>query len=528
MAKKNAINNKSDPLDATSITINGAYTLPDVDGTANQVIETDGGGNLSWTTPSGGASITWDTATNDTNAAVNYGYVVDSVSYVNITLPATCAVGDVVKIVGEGSGKWKVTPNTGDTIYYLDESVDDTSYFTATNYKGSCEAHCITANSEWEITEVEDTEFVKGNNIKINTGYYSSYYLNQYGALKAWGYNVNYALGDGTLTDYSSPIAVSRSYKYIDIAAGGFFNAGGTKRNGAVGLAENNHAVGIGYSAVMGIQSRLAVTSLAVKEPTGIDFDYEYIDVSTGGSHSLCLRDDYTAWAWGYNDFGELGTGNTTDYFYPVSVTGGHSFIQIDCCTNYTFSGTSAGLKSDGSIWMWGANTLGKLGTGNTTNYSSPVSVTGGHSFIQVACGGVFTIALKADGSVWGWGENTWGQLGDGTTVDKSSPVSAVGGHSFIDIAAGYRFTIALKADGTAYAWGLNNVSQLGTNNATHYSSPVSVVGGYSYIDIASGADHTLAVTHDNHIYAWGRNNYGQLGDNSTTNRSSPVSVIGL
>ena len=524
MAKINAINNESDPLDAKSITINSAYTLPNVDGAATQVIETDGGGNLSWTTPSGGSSLTWATASNSITAAANYGYIVDSVSYVTITMPAVFAVGDVVKIVGKGTGKWKVAPPAGDAIHYLSENVNSLSYFTATNYKGSCELHGITANSEWEITEVEDTEFVAGTPIKLAAGHRTSHIVNEYGDIKSWGRNNYYGLGDGTTTSTSSPISIARSFKYLNVYADG-----GVAFNGTLALTTDHYAVGWARSGVFGSGSRLSVSGFVVKQPTGIDFDYEYIDADTSEVHNIYLKANGEAWTSGINTYGQLGVGNTSFYLYPVSVIGGHSFIQVACGSYYVGPvAYNVCLKSDGSAWSWGDNRYGQLGDNTIIRKSSPVSVVGGHSFIQVNCGVRTCGALKADGSAWMWGDNIFGELGDNTIVKKSSPVSVVGGHSFIKIAIGNAFTTALKADGTVWSWGLNNRSQLGNNNATNYSSPISVVGGYSFIDISSGYYHTLATTYDDHIYAWGFNDLGMLGDNTTTNRSSPVSVIGL
>ncbi len=117
-----------------------------------------------------------------------------------------------------------------------------------------------------------------------------------------------------------------------------------------------------------------------------------------------------------------IGQGDITNYSSPVSVVTGMSFKAIAGGNAVSF-----GLDNDGYVWSWGANTYGELGNDNAgVNESSPVSVVGGHQFTSIfsdssasAGGGV-----KSDGSVWVWGRNNYGQLGIGSTDDKSSPVS--------------------------------------------------------------------------------------------------------
>lgn len=530
MAVKNVINNSSDPMDATNLTVASTYTIPNADGSADEVLVTDGLGAATWGAASAGSSLTWSEITTDTNAAVNNAYICNAASSITITLPDTFAVGDVVKLVGKNAGGWRVSPNTGDMIYYLNDYASEDEWFNPTNSRGCCEVVGLVANTSWSITEVEDTGFYSGGAIQIAGGFLSSYTINEDRTLSAWGDADNYSLGDATLVDKSTPIIVHRSYKYIDITGGGWVT--GSNVTGFCGLIENHQAVGCGIAGIRGIQSRIGGTVNSVKEPTGIDFDYSYTNISTCNSHTIALKDDSTAWTWGINVRGQLGTGNTTAYYYPVSVIGGYSFIQVSCGVGASPNeyGYSAGLKADGSVWTWGYNANGQLGTGNTTDYSSPVSVTGGHSFIQIQCQAEYMNALKADGSVWCWGPGGFGRLGTGNTTNYSSPVSMIGGHSFIKIGGNQAqaHTIALKADGSAWMCGYNTDGRLGTGNTTHYSSPVSVTGGYSFIDIALGYYHSMALTHDNHVYAWGYNVNGQLGDNSTTSRSSPVSVTGL
>ncbi len=133
-------------------------------------------------------------------------------------------------------------------------------------------------------------------------------------------------------------------------------------------------------------------------------------------------------------------------------------------------------LRRDGTLWAWGYNHYGQLGDGTTTNQSQPGS--GGQlttNWQTVAAGGYHTVALKRDGTLWAWGYNDYGQLGDGTTADKPSPIA--GGHSHQLAVGGRREATTrwrFKSDGTLWAWGYNHYGQLGDGTTTNKSSPVA------------------------------------------------------
>lgn len=229
---------------------------------------------------------------------------------------------------------------------------------------------------------------------------------------------------------------------------------------------------------------------------------FKATDVSSGTSFAAVVTSVGEVWAWGANSSGQLGQQNTTTTSSPVSVVGGHSFTQISCGPNFIM-----GLKAgDGSVWEWGVNDNGQLGQGtNTNNTSSPVSVVGGHSFIKVSAGDLFSVGLKASGDVWCWGRGTVGRLGTGNNNSVSSPVSVVGGFSFIDIATGLYHTLALLATGAIWSWGRNNMSQCGNNNQAAQNSPVSVSGSgtRSYTSIFAGDSSSLGIN-GTALYGWG------------------------
>ena len=107
----------------------------------------------------------------------------------------------------------------------------------------------------------------------------------------------------------------------------------------------------------------------------------------------------------------------------------------------------SLALKRDGTVWAWGNNVKGQLGTGDTKSSLVPVQVTELKGIVGIASGFDASYALKRDGTVWAWGANTNGQLGDGgASVQRSIPIQVEGINGISAISAGNQFAYALKA----------------------------------------------------------------------------------
>jgi alpha-tubulin suppressor-like RCC1 family protein len=197
-------------------------------------------------------------------------------------------------------------------------------------------------------------------------------------------------------------------------------------------------------------------------------------------------------WAWGSNSFGRLGDDTTTDRSSPVPVVGGFT----DWCQVSAGGSHSLGVRTNGTAWAWGYNGNGRLGLGDTTNRSSTVSVIGGFTdWCQVSAGSAHSLGVRTNGTAWTWGLNSLGRLGLGDTTDRSSPVSVIGGFTdWCAVAVGTCHSLAVRTNGTAWAWGNNGNGRLGDGTTTNTSSPVSVVGGFTDWCQVSGSCHSLAI----------------------------------
>lgn len=247
--------------------------------------------------------------------------------------------------------------------------------------------------------------------------------------------------------------------------------------------------------------------------------------VAAGDYHAGGIKTDGTLWLWGNNLYGQLGDNTANNKSSPVqTVSGGSNWKQLSAGRSYT-----GAIKTDGTLWLWGRNFYGQVGDNSNVNKSSPVQIVGGGgNWKLIACGRYHCAAIKTDGSLWSWGNNNYGQLGDNTGTRKSSPVQIVGGGSdWKMVACGYEHTAAIKTNGTLWLWGNGTSGQLGNSGTSNMSSPVqTVAAGNTWRTVAANRQSTVAVKTDGTLWMWGRNAEGQLGDNTKVSKSSPVQTV--
>ena len=333
------------------------------------------------------------------------------------------------------------------------------------------------------------------------------------GRVECWGPNADGQLGDGTTTDRATPVFIAGLTNVRTVTAGDRFSCALTTA-GLVSCWGANDLGQLGRSGGASSSSPLMVDGL----PGGI------VGLAARGEHSCVLTDGGRVACWGWNQFGQLGDGTTIDSTSPVEVgdvAGGTIGIAVG-------GDHTCALSDAGKMRCWGWNKFGQLGDGTTTNRSTPIDVASlPDGIVAIAAGGAHSCAITAPGGVSCWGRNTVGQLGDGTTTDHPTPVAVNGLTSgIVALALGGNHTCALTSVGGVRCIGANFAGQLGDGTTIASVGPVEVGRLPGTIDaIAAGYFHTCGVTHAGGLMCWGANDVGQLGDGTLTDRSSPVDV---
>lgn len=340
------------------------------------------------------------------------------------------------------------------------------------------------------------------------------------GQLWVWGNNYYGKLGDGTTANKSSPLqTISGGSNWISVSSG-YGHTAAIKSDGTLWTWGDNTYYGSSSGGQLGDNTSVRKSSPVQTIAGGTNWSY----VSCGSHFTAAIKTDGTLWSWGNNGDAQLGDNTNIAKSSPVQTAAGGTDWGFVFCGNYH----TAAIKKDGTLWLWGNNSGGRLGDNTTVRKSSPVqTITGGSNWSKVSCGAYHTAAIKTDGTLWLWGSNYDGRIGDNTTINKSSPVQTIaGGANWSKVACGGSHTAAIKTDGTLWMWGYNTSGQLGDNTTANRSSPIqTVVGGANWSKFACGSAHTAITKTDGTLWIWGKNINGALGDSTVIDKSSPVQM---
>jgi alpha-tubulin suppressor-like RCC1 family protein len=285
-----------------------------------------------------------------------------------------------------------------------------------------------------------------------------------------------------------------------------------------------------------------------------------WAQVAAGSYYTLALTTDGRAWAWGSNIVGQLGLGDTivTSYGYISSNRTTPSLIESDIgwVVFEDISGLSAGvsfgiaLKTDGTLWSWGANGAGQLGLGDTFSSDAPTQI-GLYSSdrflvqadsdwmsVPMAGSSYHITALKTNNTLWAWGDNGYGQLGMGDIGDgllgspntnRITPTQIGTESDWLSVAVGGFNTSGIKTNNTLWAWGDNTFGQLGDGTYDTRTTPRQIGTTSDWSTAAVGSNiygaHSIGLKTNGTLWAWGNNGYGQLGDGTTDNGTTPRSI---
>ena len=328
---------------------------------------------------------------------------------------------------------------------------DGTLWATGYNYAGGLGDGTTTDRSSWEQ--------VASGVASVACGYQHTMFIKTDGTLWATGLNANGELGDGTTTNRSTPEQVATGV--ASVATGGahtmFIKTDGTL-----------WAMGYNGWGQLG-------NGTTTDQSTPIQIASGVVSVSAGNLQTVFLKTDGTLWGTGNNSNGELGDGTSVG-------DGSSSNFAVRTTPEQVASGVASVsegayrtmfVKTDGTLWATGWNGYGQLGDGTTTERNIFEQVATGVA--SVSAGGEHTLLVKTDGTLWATGQNNDGQLGDGTTTECNTFEQVATGVA--SVSAGGSHTLFVKTDGTLWAVGDNEHGQLGDGTTTNQSVPEQTFG---------------------------------------------------
>ena len=375
--------------------------------------------------------------------------------------------------------------------------------------------------------------------------------LDAQGAARCWGRNDVGALG--VPVDSVAPCVPGSVFgcSPLAVAVTGPVRFSALTAGSAVSTSETCGLTAAGRAYCWGTRIYYDFATWSADHPDSIPTPLTFTQIESGSSHLCAIATGGAAYCLGSNYYGELGTGLTVaqleegvDTF--VAVTGGITFQSIAVGANH-----ACGLDPDGHAWCWGENTYGQLGAGDTTETDcgfflnqrclrSPTPVAGLFTYQWLTAGGSHTCGLTTSGTLYCWGANGRGQLGTtaalptcagGSIYTPEQPCSTTPRAvsfsqtppALSSATAGGAHTCGLSVDGDLYCWGADDYGQLGVGGSGGGGQPRHV-SGY-FFAVSAGYEHTCAIKAADEAYCWGSNESGQLGDGTFLDRSRPTAV---
>lgn len=242
-----------------------------------------------------------------------------------------------------------------------------------------------------------------------------------------------------------------------------------------------------------------------------------FVKMSNGDNHTLAIKADGSLWAWGANDYYQLGLGVTGNKNTPQRIGTANDWVAVAASAYHSLA-----LKSDGTLWAWGENSGGQLGINSTISATVPTQVGTANNWSKIAVGQLVSMALKTDGTLWVWGD---GVLGFGDFHTFLVPTQ-LGTATYKEIATAGSHSLAIRTNNTLWAWGWNNNGSAGIGNTstTVVYTPTQIgTASWKYVEANQGTSYGIKT--DGTLWAWGWNTDGRLGFGTTGNVLSPTQV---
>jgi alpha-tubulin suppressor-like RCC1 family protein len=346
------------------------------------------------------------------------------------------------------------------------------------------------------------------------------------GTLWIWGSGGLGQLGTNDTTQRNTPVTTFAGGTNWKQVSSGNFHTAAIKTDGTLWTWGRNLYGSIGRISFI----NTPVTTFAGGnnwKSVPLSSPENFYSISTGERFAAAIKTDGTLWVWGKCDYGVLGNG-VTEGFVSTPITtfaGGTNWRQVSCGRNHI-----SAIKTDGTLWGWGVNNSRQLASNDTINRSTPITTfAGGTNWRQVSSGFENGAGIKTDGTLWVWGINGGARLGTVDNFIKLTPVTTfAGGTNWRQVSVSNSF-LATKTDGTLWVWGVNgSYGKLGTNSIDTPSTPVTTfAGGTNWRQVESSTFATCATKTDGTLWVWGSALNSRMGTGDTSPaRLTPITTF--
>jgi alpha-tubulin suppressor-like RCC1 family protein len=344
-------------------------------------------------------------------------------------------------------------------------------------------------------------------------------------ATRCWGKGTDGQLGIGVTPVDTTPVIVAGAPPLVSLVAGTVHTCG-------LDSEGNAYCWGSNRDGQLGTLDQVEVCPLpCATTPRPVAGGLRFQVLATGTDHTCGITPEGSAYCWGLNDIGQLGTTAASE----SCVDGPCSRVPIRVQTDRTFRAVTAGiyhtcaLDPAGVAFCWGF----QLGTTEKVHphpqfKPEVTAMPGGLAFHQISAGGWHTCGVTSAGAAYCWGIDA---IGAGPSpLESDEPVAVGGGHRFKAVYSAGSTSCGLDQGGVAYCWGPNSDGAVGTEptgSTIRFNLPTPVSGGLRFTTLAPGQGTYCGITTAETIACWGRGTSGELGVGHQDS-SQPVTVPAL
>ena len=389
-----------------------------------------------------------------------------------------------------------------------------------------------TTTDRYVPTLIPQSSFNNEKVVSLSLGVEHSGCITETGKLYMWGSNGDGQLGDETIVSKTVPTLIPQSRfnneKVVGLSLGGNFSGCITETGKVYMWGQNNYGQ-------LGDGTTTYYRSVPTLIPQSSFNNEKVVSLSLGRDYSGCITETGKLYMWGLNNYGQLGDGTTVSKTVPTLIP--QSAFNNEKVVGLSLGGNFSGcITETGKLYMWGWNNYGQLGDGTTTDRYVPTLISqsafNNEKVVGLSLGRYHSGCITETGKVYMWGLNSSGQLGDGTTTDRYVPTlipqSSFNNEKVVALSLGRNYSGCITETGKVYMWGRNDYGQLGDGTTANKFVPTLIyqnIGDKIIVGLHLGGDHTGAITKEGKLYTWGRNDYYQLADGTTTNRSVPTLI---